>query len=116
MINLPSIGGRLVPAAGIVYHSPMTQQTHASSAPAPAAKRRFSLPVKIGLIFGALGLLLTVVGIARGQVPLAPANILVALLLGGGVWFIIAWAVATAAVDVENDAENGTQNKAENGG
>ena len=71
--------------------------------PTPAAPRRPSLPVKIGLAFGAVGLLLTVVGIARGQVPLAPANILVALLLGGGVWFVIAWAVATAAVDVESE-------------
>jgi hypothetical protein len=61
--------------------------------------------VKIGLLFGALGLALTVVGIFRGQVPLAPANILLALLLGGGVWFVIAWAVATAAVDVESDLE-----------
>ena len=74
-----------------------------SAQPAPASSRRLSLPVKIGLAFGALGLLLTVVGIVRGQVPLAPANILVALLLGGGVWFVIAWAVATAAVDVESE-------------
>jgi len=36
---------------------------------------------------------------------MAPANVAVALLLGGGVWFIIAWAVATAAVDVESDIE-----------
>ena len=57
------------------------------------------------LAFGALGLLLTIVGIFRGQVPMAPANIAVALLLGGGVWFVIAWAVATAAVDVESDVE-----------
>jgi hypothetical protein len=70
----------------------------------PARSRRLSLPVKIGLGFGAAGLLLTIVGIARGQVPLAPANIAVALLLGGGVWFLVAWAVATAAVDVETDA------------
>jgi hypothetical protein len=65
--------------------------------------RRLSLPVKIGLAFGALGLLLTIAGILRGQVPLAPLNIAVALLLGGGVWYLIAWAVATAAVDVESD-------------
>lgn len=81
----------------------MNQETEASSASLSAAPRRLSLPVKIGLAFGAFGLLLTVVGIARGQVPLAPANMLVALLLGGGVWFVIAWAVATAAVDVEGD-------------
>ena len=87
----------------------MNQETSsAPSAPAPSAAKpasRLSLPVKIGLGFGALGLLLTVVGIFRGQVPLAPANIAVALLLGGGVWFVIAWSVATAAVDVEGDIE-----------
>jgi hypothetical protein len=86
----------------------MTQKTPSTAAQAPAGSpparaRRLSLPVKIGLAFGALGLLLTIVGILRGQVPLAPLNIAVALLLGGGVWYLIAWAVATAAVDVESD-------------
>lgn len=65
--------------------------------------RRLSLPVKIGLVFGILGLALTIVGIARGAVPLQPLNVAVALLIGGGVWFVIAWAVASAAVDVEKD-------------
>jgi hypothetical protein len=87
----------------------MNQDTHPASPSVPPAtttrSRRLSLPVKIGLVFGVLGLLLTVIGIARGQVPLAPANIAVALLLGGGVWYLIAWAVATAAVDVERDVQ-----------
>lgn len=61
-------------------------------------------PVKIGVIFGAIGVLLTVVGILRGNVPLNPASIGIALLIGGGVWFLVAWAVATAAVDVDRDA------------
>lgn len=65
--------------------------------------RRLSLPVKVGLIFGILGLALTIVGIAGGAVPLQPLNMAVALLIGGGVWFVIAWAVAAAAVDVEKD-------------
>ena len=65
--------------------------------------RKLSIPVKIGAVFALLGLLLTVIGILRGQVPLHPANIAVALLLGGGVWFVVSWAVATAAVDVERD-------------
>ena len=64
-----------------------------------------SLPVKIGLGFAAAGLLLTIVGIVRGQVPMAPLNIAIALLIGGGVWFVVAWAVASAAVDVERDVE-----------
>ena len=60
--------------------------------------------IKVGLGFGLLGILLTVVGIVRGNVPLQPASIGMALLIGGGVWFVIAWAVATAAADVEQDS------------
>lgn len=64
---------------------------------------RLSTPLKIGLAFGLVGLTLTVVGIIRGTVPPNPASIVVALLIGGGVWFVVSWAVATAAVDVEKD-------------
>ncbi|MBX3012448.1 MAG: hypothetical protein KF832_13115 [Caldilineaceae bacterium] len=60
-------------------------------------------PVKIGLVFGLLGILLTVVGIMRGNIPLNLASIGMALLIGGGVWFVVSWAVAMAAVDVEKD-------------
>jgi hypothetical protein len=44
-----------------------------------------------------------VVGIVRGNVPLNPASIGMALLIGGGSWFLVSWAVAAAAVDVEAD-------------
>jgi hypothetical protein len=64
---------------------------------------RLSTPLKIGLAFGFIGLALTVVGIVRGTVPNNPASIAVALLIGGGVWCVVSWAVATAAVDVEKD-------------
>ncbi|NOZ29671.1 MAG: hypothetical protein GXP39_16695 [Chloroflexi bacterium] len=65
--------------------------------------RRLSAPLKIGLGAAVVGLLLAVVGILRGQVPLNPVSILLALLISGGAWGIVAWAVATAAVDVESD-------------
>jgi hypothetical protein len=64
---------------------------------------RLSTPLKVGLAFGLVGLALTIVGIARGTVPPNPASIFMALLIGGGVWFVVSWAVATAAVDVERD-------------
>jgi hypothetical protein len=64
---------------------------------------RLSTPLKVGLAFGLVGLALTVVGIVRGTVPPNPASIAMALLIGGGVWFVVSWAVATAAVDVETD-------------
>ena len=62
-----------------------------------------STPLKIGLIAGSLGILLTLVGIVRGNVPANPASLAMALLIGGGVWFLVAWAVASAAVDVERE-------------
>lgn len=79
--------------------------------------RRLSLPLKIALGFAALGIALTVVGIARGNVPLNPASIGMALLIGGGSWFLVAWAVAAAAVDVEEDvAEAESKAGSEDGG
>jgi hypothetical protein len=67
---------------------------------------KLSTPLKVGIGFGLIGLLLTIIGIARGNVPLNPASIGMALLIGGGVWFVVSWAVATAAVDVEQDIQD----------
>lgn len=68
--------------------------------------RAFSVPIKIGLGFGLLGIVLTLIGVIRGNVPANPFSVAIALLIGGGVWFLVSWAVATAAVDVENDMVN----------
>jgi len=65
--------------------------------------RRLSLPLRVGLIFAALGMTLAIVGIVRGAVPLNPVSILLALVISGGSWGVVSWAVATAVVDVEND-------------
>ena len=65
--------------------------------------RRLSLPLRIGLIFAALGMTLAVVGIVRGAVPVNPISIFLALAISGGSWGVVSWAVATAVVDVEND-------------
>ncbi len=67
--------------------------------------KRLSGPVKIGFLFALLGLALTGIGIVQGTVPGRPASVAVALLIGGGVWFLVAWAVATAARDVDRDLE-----------
>lgn len=64
---------------------------------------RLSTPLKVGFTCAAIGIVLTLVGVARGNVPLRPANIAMALLIGGGFWFLVSWAIATTAVDVEND-------------
>ncbi|HIC88819.1 MAG TPA: hypothetical protein EYP04_05410 [Anaerolineae bacterium] len=66
-------------------------------------KRRLSGPAKVGLLFAAVGLLLAVAGIIRGTVPLNLISILLALVISGGSWGLVAWAVATAAADVDAD-------------
>lgn len=66
--------------------------------------RRLSLPLRVGLICAGLGILLTIIGIARGTVPANALSIFLALLISGGSWGVVSWAVATAVVDVEQGA------------
>ena len=61
---------------------------------------KLSGPLKIGLIFGLLGALLTVIGIVFGDfAPLTLRTLLLGILLGGGSWGLVSWAIASAAVD-----------------
>lgn len=70
--------------------------------------RHLSLAPRVGLICAALGMALAIVGIIRGTVPLNPLSVLLALLISGGSWGIVSWAITTAIVDVEQDlAEDG---------
>ena len=72
---------------------------HSSDSP----RRRLSGPMKIGIGAAAIAIVLVVIGIIRGNVPLNPVSILLALLISAGSWGLVAWAIATAAVDVESD-------------
>ncbi len=73
----------------------------------PAPSRRFSLPLRVGLIFALAGLALAVIGIIRGNVPLNPVSIFLALAISGLSWGVVSWAIATAVVDVETDIAAG---------
>ena len=64
---------------------------------------RWPLPLRVALIFAAAGILLAIVGIIKGTVPPNPQSIFLALLISGGSWGVVSWAVATAIVDVERD-------------
>jgi hypothetical protein len=68
---------------------------------------RLGLPSRVGLICAALGIILAIVGIFRGNVPLNPLSIFLALLISGGSWGVVSWAVTTAVVDVERDVAEG---------
>jgi len=64
-------------------------------------------PVRIGLVCAGLGILLAVIGILRGTVPANPLSIFLALLISGGSWGIVSWAIATAAADVAEETAQG---------
>lgn len=71
---------------------------------------RLDLPLRVGLICAGLGMALAIVGVVRGTVPLNPLSIFLALLISGGSWGVVSWAVTTAVVDVERDlAEDGDE-------
>ena len=63
---------------------------------------RLSVPIRAGLIVGGIGGILTLIGIFRGFVPLNFRSIAMALLISVGSWGLVAWAVATAALDSED--------------
>lgn len=65
---------------------------------------RTPLPLRVASIFAAAGIILAIVGIIKGTVPQNPLSIFLALLISGGSWGIVSWAVTTAIVDVERDA------------
>ena len=66
---------------------------------------RLSGPVKIGLAVGLIGALLTVIGLFTGNLaPLTLRSLLLGILLGGGSWGVVSWAIASAARDAAGDA------------
>jgi hypothetical protein len=62
--------------------------------------KELSGPVKIGLVVGLIGALLTVVGLLMGNLaPLTLRSLVLGILLRGGSWGLVSWAIASAAAD-----------------
>ena len=67
---------------------------------------RMDGPLKVGLFFATLGVLLTIIGIFRDPTtPVTAWSLVVGSLISGAVWGIVSWAIATAAVEVEDDVQ-----------
>lgn len=67
---------------------------------------RLSGPVKVGLVFFLIAVVLSVAGIVRNpDTPATAQTILIATTISGLTWGLIAWAIATAVVDVEEEIE-----------
>jgi hypothetical protein len=66
--------------------------------------QRLDGPLKVGLCCAILGILLTIIGILRDPTtPITAWSIGMGSLISGGVWGLVSWAIATAAVEVEED-------------
>jgi hypothetical protein len=72
---------------------------------------RVSGPVKVGLFFALVAIVMALVGLFKGTAttPLTFRSVLMAVLISGVTWGVVSWAIATAVVEVEQDvaeAEN----------
>ena len=67
---------------------------------------RLGGPAKIGLAVGLVGAVLTVIGLVAGNLaPLTARSLVLGILLGGGSWGLVTWAIASAARDATSDEE-----------
>lgn len=66
--------------------------------------QRLDGPLKVGVFFAILGIVLTIVGILRDPTtPVTAWSLGIGSLIAGVTWGLVSWAIATAAVEVEND-------------
>jgi hypothetical protein len=69
-------------------------------------KVRLGVPAIIGLALGLVGAVLTVIGLVAGNLaPLSVRSVLLGILLGGGSWGLVSWAIASAARDASEAEE-----------
>ena len=59
-------------------------------------------PLVVGMFFAVLASVLMVVGLWRED-NLSLRNVLLGVVLGGGTWGLVSWAIATAVLQVERD-------------
>lgn len=78
---------------------------------------RLSGPVKVGLAFAAIAIIMALVGILRGSstTPITFRSIAMAVLISGGTWGVVSWAIATAVVEVEKDVAEAEGEEADDG-
>ena len=65
--------------------------------------RKLSGPIKVGIVCALIAIALTVVGQLRHPESITLRSMLMGILIGGGSWGLVSWAVAYAAWDVESE-------------
>ena len=63
-------------------------------------------PIQIGLVLGMIGALLTLIGILMGNLaPPTARSIILGIVLGGGSWGVVSWAIAAVAADTADESD-----------
>jgi hypothetical protein len=77
--------------------------------------KRLSGPVKVGLGFALVAIIMAIIGLARGSdsAPVTARSVIMAVVISGGTWGLISWAIATAVVEVERDVRNAEETRDE---
>lgn len=91
----------------------MTEETNKAAPPAvkPSLWMRLRAelhgPVLVGVIAALVAVGLSIFGMVRNPegTPINVRSVLIVVLLAGGTWGLIAWAIATAAVEAGKDEE-----------
>ena len=65
--------------------------------------RKLSGPLKVAIVCALIAILLTVVGQLRHPEDITVRSMLMGILIGGGSWGLVSWAVAYAACDIESE-------------
>lgn len=66
--------------------------------------QRLNGPAKVGLFFAVLAIVLTIIGIFRDPTtPITAWSLGMGSLISGLTWGLVSWAIATAAMEVEED-------------
>jgi len=71
--------------------------------------KRRSGPTKVGLVFALIAIVLTIIGQLRQPGDITFRSLAMGILIGGGSWGLVAWAIAYAAWDVEAEIGSTTQ-------
>jgi hypothetical protein len=66
--------------------------------------QRLNGPAKVGLFFALLAIVSTIIGIFRDPTtPITAWSLGMGSLISGATWGLVSWALATAAMEVEED-------------
>ena len=71
-------------------------------------RRGLSVPVQIGLAASAAAVILTLVGLWRGEL-FTFRSVLLGVILSGGTWGVITWAIVQTVFMVEEDSSGDEQ-------